>query len=95
MTLEWLTPPDANELLAFIGGITKGGTREMVDLAKITERCDFHTDKKARVSIKKVLPVVLKTPDYLCQRYQVPIFGVSIPGLNYKGLTWWEERSGH
>jgi hypothetical protein len=86
--------PDANELLAFIEGITKGGTREMVDLAKIAERGYFHPETKARVSIKKVLPAVLKTSEYLRQKYQRPIYGIEIPSRNYKGFSWWEERSG-
>jgi hypothetical protein len=86
--------PDANELLAFIEGITKGGTREMVDLAKIAEHAYFHPETKARVSIKKVLPAVLKTSEYLRQKYQRPIYGVEIPSRNYKGFSWWEERSG-
>jgi hypothetical protein len=86
--------PDANELLAFIAGITKGGTREMVDLAKIAERAYFHPETKARVSIKKVLPAVLKTSEYLRQKYQRPIYGIEIPSRNYQGFSWWEERSG-
>ena len=86
--------PDANELLAFIEGITKGGTREMVDLAKIAEHAYFHPETKARVSIKKVLPAVLKTSEYLRQKYQRPIYGIEIPSKNYKGFSWWEERSG-
>lgn len=86
--------PDANELLAFIGGITKGGTREMVDLAKIAERAYFHPETKARVSIKKVLPAVLKTSEYLRHKYQRPIYGIEIPSRNYEGFSWWEERSG-
>ena len=85
--------PDANELLAFIEGITKGGTREMVDLAKIAEHAYFHPETKARVSIKKVLPAVLKTSEYLRQKYQRPIYGIEIPSRNYKGFSWWEERS--
>jgi hypothetical protein len=71
--------PDANELLAFIERITKGGTREMVDLAKIAERAYFHPETKARVSIKKVLPAILKTSEYLRQKYQRPIYGIEIP----------------
>jgi len=73
--------PDANELLAFIEGITKGGTREMVDLAKIAEHAYFHPETKARVSIKKVLPAVLKTSEYLRQKYQRPIYGIEIPSM--------------
>lgn len=86
--------PDAAELLQFIASVTKGGDREMVDLAAIAERAYFHPDTKGRVSIKKVLPAVLKTSDYLRAKYQAPVYGISIPSLNYKGFSWWEERGG-
>jgi hypothetical protein len=86
--------PDAQTLLDFIASITKGGERAMVDLAVIAERGYFHPETKGRVSIKKVLPAVLKTSDYLRQKYQAPVYGVSIPSLNYKGFSWWEERDG-
>jgi hypothetical protein len=86
--------PDAKGLLDFIASITKGGERAMVDLAVIAERAYFHPDTKARVSIKKVLPAVLKTSEYLKQKYQQPIYGIEIPSMNYKGFSWWEERGG-
>ncbi len=86
--------PDAQALLDFVASITRGGEREMVDLAVIAERGYFHPETKGRVSIKKVLPAVLKTSDYLRLKYQPPVYGVSIPSLNYKGFSWWEERSG-
>ena len=86
--------PDAPELLAFIASITKGGQRSMVDLAELAERAYFHPDTKARVSIKKVLPAVLKSSDFLKQKYQQPIYGRTIPSMNYNGFSWWEERSG-
>jgi hypothetical protein len=86
--------PDAKKLLDFISSITKSGERAMVDLAVIAERAYFHPDTKARVSIKKVLPAVLKTSEYLRQKYQRPIYGIEIPSKNYKGFSWWEERGG-
>ncbi len=86
--------PDANELLVFIESITKGGTRNMVDLAQIAEAAYFHPDTKARVSIKKVLPTVLNTSNYLRQKYQQPIYGIDISSRNFKGFSWWERRSG-
>ncbi len=86
--------PDAQELLSFIEQITRGGAREMVDLAILAERAYFHPETKGRVSIKKVLPAVLRTSDYLKQKYQQPIYGKTIPSKNYSGFSWWEERSG-
>jgi len=87
-------PDDRQELLDFITRITKSGDRAMVDLAVIAERAYFHPDTKARVSIKKVLPAVLKSSAYLRQKYQQPIYGREIPSKNYSGFSWWEERSG-
>jgi len=87
-------PDDRQELLDFITQVTKGGDRAMVDLAVIAERAYFHPDTKARVSIKKVLPAVLKTSAYLKEKYQKPIYGKEIPSKNYSGFSWWEERDG-
>ena len=88
------SPEDRQALLDFIAQVTKGGERAMVDLAVIAERGYFHPETKGRVSIKKVLPAVLKTSAYLKKKYQNPIYGKEIPSKNYSGFSWWEERSG-
>jgi len=87
-------PPDFEELVEFLAQVTNDGQRSMVDLARVAERAYFHPDTKGRVSIKKVLPAVLKTSAYLKQRYQVPIYGAEIPSLNFSDFSWWEQRSG-
>lgn len=87
-------PDDYDELVSFISEITNDGLRSMIDLAKIAERAYFHPDTKGRVSIKKVLPAVLKTSPYLKEKYQRPVYGVEIPSLNFSKFSWWEERSG-
>ena len=86
--------PDADALLAFIATVTTGGARDMVDLSVIAERAYFHPDTKARTSIKKVLPAVLATSEFLRQKYQAPVYGVEIPSRNFNGFSWWEERNG-
>ena len=87
-------PDDYEELVSFISQITNDGPRSMIDLAKIAERAYFHPDTKGRVSIKKVLPAVLKTSPYLKKKYQRPVYGAEIPSLNFSKFIWWEKQSG-
>ena len=86
--------PDKDELIDFIDDVTVDGPRSMVDLAQLAERAYFHPDTKGSVSIKRTLPAVLKTSTYLREKYQQPVYGTTIPSLNFKGFTWWEERDG-
>ena len=92
--------PDANDLLSFIADVTNNGIRSMVDLNEIAKRTYFHPETKGRTSIKKVLPTVLKTSQFLKNKYQAPIYGAdaSIPGaiqsLNLKDFTWWQLEGG-
>jgi len=62
----------------------------MVDLAQIAERAYFHPATKARTSIKKVLPAVLSTSTYLREKYQKPVYGITIPSKNFEKFTWWK-----
>ena len=92
--------PDANDLLSFIAEITTAGGRSMVDLNEIAKRTYFHPETKGRTSIKKVLPAVLRTSQFLKDKYQKPIYGADalIPGaiqsLNLKDFTWWQLEGG-
>lgn len=93
-------PADKDQLLAFIGSVTKGGNRSMVDLNEIAKRAYFHPDTKGKTSIKKVLPAVLQTSEFLKQKYQQPIYGSpantpgAIPSLNLTNFTWWQSHDG-
>ncbi|MBT8579725.1 DUF2779 domain-containing protein [Polynucleobacter paneuropaeus] len=92
--------PDANDLLSFILDVTDDGARSMVDLNEIAKRTYFHPETKGRTSIKKVLPAVLRTSQFLKDKYQKPIYGAdasisgAIQSLNLKDFTWWELDSG-
>jgi hypothetical protein len=92
--------PDAGELLPFIAEITGEGIRSMVDLNEIAKRTYFHPETKGRTSIKKVLPAVLRTSQFLKNKYQKPIYGAdasipnSIQSLNLKDFTWWQLEGG-
>ena len=91
---------DANDLLSFIADVTNDGIRSMVDLNEIAKRTYFHPETKGRTSIKKVLPAVLRTSQFLKDKYQKPIYGAdasisgAIQSLNLKDFTWWELDSG-
>ena len=91
---------DADELLSFITEITNDGARAMVDLNEIAKRTYFHPDTKGRTSIKKVLPAVLRTSQFLKEKYQKPIYGASvltlgaIQSLNLRDFTWWQLDGG-
>jgi hypothetical protein len=92
--------PDADALLSFIVDVTGDGIRSMIDLNEIAKRTYFHPETKGRTSIKKVLPAVLRTSQFLKNKYQKPIYGAdaSIPSaiqsLNLKNFTWWQLESG-
>lgn len=86
-------PDDREELLHFLGSLTKGGDRAMVDLCDLAGKAYFHSDTKGSSSIKKVLPAILKGSDELRAKYSRPIYGAAggMPSLNFaskEGLAW-------
>ena len=91
---------DAHELLSFIAQITNDGARAMIDLNEIAKRAYFHPHTKGRTSIKKVLPAILRTSQFLKNKYQKPIYGASaltlgaIQSMNLKDFTWWQLNGG-
>jgi hypothetical protein len=98
-------PPDAAELAAFIrslttrkngGGGTQAGHRALVDLCRLAEKAFFHPATKGSNSIKKVLPAVMQSSDYLKRRYSLPIYGATggILSLNFVDQAWWQEEDG-
>ena len=86
-------PDDREELLKFLGRLTKGGDRAMVDLCVLAGKAYFHPDTKGSSSIKKVLPAILKGSDLLKAKYSQPIYGApgGMPSLNFashEGFAW-------
>lgn len=85
---------DREELMEFIDGITHNdghsGHRDMVDLAEAVVKFYFHPSMKGSYSIKKVLPAVLNSSEFIREKYSVPIYGSDdIPSLNWKqGKAW-------
>jgi hypothetical protein len=89
-------PTDKDELIVFLESLIKGGSRAMVDLCALAKRAYFHPDTKGSSSIKKVLPAVLKTSEFLRAKYSQPIYGAAdgIPSKNYKDFVWWRSDNG-
>lgn len=90
---------DKIELMKWIQSITKpaGSTedewespRNMVDMCEVVK--DFHYDPytNGSNSIKKVLPAVLNSSEYLQKKYSKPIYGAvnGIKSLNFKDWVW-------
>ena len=88
-------PSDKDELVGFIESITKDGPRAMVDLAEIARKHYFHPSTQGSCSIKKVLPAVMQSSDFLRSTYSLPIYGSSeeVPSLNFKRMTWWQQSA--
>lgn len=92
----YLNPPgDRDDLINFINHVTDNGPRTMIDLNKIALRTYYHPQTKGRTSIKKVLPAVMGTSEYLKKKYSLPIYGGEITSLNFPdGFVWYEEING-
>ena len=81
--------PDKTELMSFIENITKGGEREMVDLADVVLKYYYHPLMKGSYSIKVVLPSVLNSSDFIKDKYSCPVYGsADMPSLNLKDKVW-------
>lgn len=100
-----MPPPDAVSLGAFIRSLTtrkvgkgnvEAGSRALVDLCRLAEKAFFHPATKGSNSIKKVLPAVMQSSDYLKQRYSQPIYGAKcgILSPNFVDQAWWQEAQG-
>ena len=98
-------PPDAAELGSFIRTLTirkacksdaEAGGRAMVDLCRLAAKAFFHPATKGSNSIKKVLPVVMQSSEYLKQRYSQPLYGAKggIRSLNFVDQVWWQQANG-
>lgn len=88
-------PPDASDLIGFIDSITKGGSRAMVDLAEVAKKHYFHPSTKGSNSIKKVLPAVMRSSEFLKNTFGQPIYGGQgrVPSRNFQNMVWWQVDS--
>jgi hypothetical protein len=92
--------PDRKELCEWIATVahpTRGnsgawvpGSRDMVDQLELVERYFYHPATGGSNSLKKVLPAVLGSSEYLKAKYSRPVYGrgLEIPSLNFENWTW-------
>jgi hypothetical protein len=90
---DYNPPEDRDALLNFLGSLTKGGDRAMVDLCTLASKAYFHPDTQGSSSIKKVLPAILKASEPLKSKYSKPIYGApgGMASLNFEspdGFAW-------
>ena len=89
--LENSKEPDKDRLIEFIMSITEStkdstmhwqGARSMVDLKKVIVEFYYNPLTKGSNSLKYVLPSILKTSDYLKEKYGKPISAINVTSLN-------------
>ena len=96
---------DAEELKAFIRSITKSvtgseddweGPRNMVDLLELEKRYYYDPATSGSNSIKKVLPAILNSSDFLKNKYSSPIYGAAggIFSHNFNDWAWVQFENG-
>ncbi|MDT8390169.1 MAG: DUF2779 domain-containing protein [Lentisphaeria bacterium] len=82
--------PDRDELIEWIRTITHdsdtgwSGARDMVDMLDLVKKYYYQIDMGGSNSIKKVLPAVLNTSEYLKTKYSQPIYS----SQNFKDMVW-------
>lgn len=80
--------------------ITKGegedrvvGSRFMVDLCRLAEKHFFHPGTRGSSSLKKVLPALMASSDYLRREYSQATYAHDPKSLNFKKpIAWWQRK---
>lgn len=96
---ETLPEAEKESLQSFIRSITTSskdavekwnGPRSMVDLLELVKKYFYHPEMKGSNSIKKVLPAVLQSSEYIQDKYSEPIYGKNnqIESLNFVNWSW-------
>lgn len=96
---------DRNALIEFIESITMRksdkageliGKRSAIDLCELAEKHFFHPSTRDSSSLKKVLPALMASSDFLRQRYSAALFGsAEMPRRNLTTpVAWWGEADG-
>lgn len=97
--------PDKQDLCSFIQSISQSasssmhqwvGRRNMIDMCDLVKRYYYNPAMKGSNSIKKVLPSLINSSEFLKNKYSKPIYGAvgGIPSLNYKDWRWIEYEEG-
>lgn len=64
------------------------GERDMIDLREWVLKYYYNPATKGSNSLKYVLPAIIKSSEYLKNKYSQPIYGNTIPSLNFKEHRW-------
>jgi hypothetical protein len=86
--------PDKDMLCSWIDTITQiksddqFGHRNMVDMLELVKRYYLDPKMGGSNSLKKVLPSILASSEFLQKKYAVPVYGDSIPSLNFQPKAW-------
>lgn len=95
--LRMSTEVDADSLCTWIETITHStggssekcqGERDMIDLWDWVKKYYFAAECRGSNSIKHILPAILNNSPYLKEKYGQPIYGNTIPSLNFKNQVW-------
>lgn len=95
LTRQIADEEDAEALNHVIGSLTEDGPRALYDLCKLAEQTFFHPATGGSSSIKKVLPAILESSQWLADRYRLPIYGAAggIRSLNFANHIWFTRDS--
>lgn len=85
---------EKQELLRFIESIRVGGSREMVDLFQVVQRCYFSPHQKGKIGLKFTLPSIIKDAPSMADRYaRKGVYGqhLEMKSLNFEDHQWIQE----
>jgi hypothetical protein len=77
---------DAQELIAFIDDLSQ---HRLVDLHKVVKKYYYHPYMGGSISIKYVLPAILKSSPYLQNKYTQAIGAIGLTSLNFPNDHTW------
>lgn len=96
--LETSSEKDRESLIEWIEEVTHGedgeyewrGPRSMVDLCEMVKKFYYHPSTNGSNSIKKVLPAILGSSEYLKSKYSKPVYGSNsgVKSLNFSSWRW-------
>ena len=67
--------------------------RKMYDLCGLAKRTFFHKMTHGSSSIKKVLPAVMQSSDFLERKYSQPLLKSKGESLNFDEMIWWRSKN--
>ena len=81
--------PDPCEVPTRLSG---NGTRDMVDLCAVIKKYYYNPHTKGSNSIKQVLPAVLKSSEFIQNKYSKSIKAIGVSSKNFKSKQVWLQK---